>query len=333
MGKPAAVIKAAKEADDLIRALNTPPGQPPAGTPPGQPPAGEQPPAAQPNSGEPAGEPPAGEQPPTPQAREDWKQKYLVLQGKYDVENARKDGLISSMSERLAALERLLSNVQVPATGAAPAAPAVSQVTDDDVTEYGRNMVDFVQRAAKSAVSPELAQLRQENEDLKSKLGRTADSVEQDARDRMHEQLDTTVPEWRVTNSSPAFVAWLKLPDVFSGRQRHELLLEAYGKNDAARVQRFFQAFKQEDSAIDPTAPMAPNPSRIPAVDPATLVAPGAPRGGGNPGTDAPGGKRVWTQQEIAVFYDKKRRGKIPPDEAARTEREIIEASAQGRVR
>lgn len=350
MGKPAAVRRAAAEADALIAALNAPPGQQPTGepgTPPAPPaPPGEEPPQADPNPqnlqlqpGEPpqppappAAEPPA---PPTP-PREDWKHKYLTLQGKYDMEMARKDAQIQVLNERLVALEQLISRMQAPpqapATPTAPAAPTAQLITPEDREEYGQSMIDMVTRAARQAVEPELQQLRVENSNLKRQLGQTSATVAEDAQSRMHAQLDQAVPDWREINSSPTFVAWLREIDVFSGRQRHELLLEAYGKNDAARVQRFFQTFKQEDSAIDPTAP-APAPPRVPAVDPATLVAPGAPRGGGGPGVDAPGGKRVWTQQEIAVFYDKKRRGRIPPDEAARIEREIIEASSHGRVR
>jgi hypothetical protein len=48
---------------------------------------------------------------------------------------------------------------------------------------------------------------------------------------------------------------------------------------------------------------------------------------------EAPGGKRIWTQAEIAWFYSQARRGKVPADEKLRLEADILEAAREGRVR
>lgn len=334
MPKPAQVRRQAQEAEDLIRTLNTPPGDPnaPPADPaqPPAPPAPDQPPA-----------PPAPPTPPAPPApqpvQDEWKHKYDVLQGKYEAEMARMNMALQNSNERISSLEQLLASVRAAPPAAPPqpapaAAPSSRLVTEDDRSEYGQGMVDFVGRVAKDAFAPERAAMQATIDDLRRQVGQNTATVVQTAQERMFTALDTAVPDWRVVNSSPTFLAWLKELDVFSGRQRHELLLEAYEKNDAVRVQRFFQAFKQEDSATDPTAAAAPVPPRTPAIDPATLVAPGAPRGGG-PGADAPGAKKIWSQPEIADFYDRKRRGKVPADEAARLERDILLASSEGRVR
>lgn len=321
MAKPQQVRKAAQDAEDLIKALNEPPAPPP-GDPPLAPPA--PPPPA----------PPAPPPSPPPPQPENWEHKYNVLKGKYDSEIAQLSGQLNMASDRIGSLERLLANMsQQPPQQMQPAAPAPGQrlVTPEEEQEYGRGMVDFVTRAARDAWGPERAQMQQTIDNLSAQLRQTGATVQQDARSRTEQALDQNVPDWRVINSSPAFLAWLAQPDVFSGHPRMQLLREAYEKNDSGRVQKFFTTFKQEDSATNPTALLPPAPL-APQVDPATLVAPGAPRGG-SPGADAPGGKRLWTQREIAEFYDQKRRGKVPADEAARVERDIINASAEGRVR
>jgi hypothetical protein len=335
MAKPAQIRRQAQDAEDLIKALNAPPGAPQAGDPP-QPPA-PQPPAPQPPAPQPPAPQPPAPQPPAPQPPADdaqWQHKYSVLQGKYDTEMARNTELLRQSNERISALEQLLATMrqapQAPAP-AAPQAPASKLVTAEDETEYGRNMVEFVQRAARDAWSTERAGMQRTIDELQAQLGNTNRAVQQTAQQRMHAALDQAMPDWQAMNTSPQFLAWLNLPDVFSGRRRHDLLLDAYEKNDTQRVLNFFVTFKKEDSAIDPTA-APPSALRAPQVDPATLVAPGAPRGAA-PGAEAPGSKPIWSQQEITEFYDRKRRGKVPADEAARVEREIILASAEGRVR
>lgn len=347
---PRQVRKQVQEAERLLQELNTKPGQNPDATPSsGEPAAAAGTPAngAEKNNtnaapdATPGSEPPAagGEKPsPSPPGGgEDFKHKYEVLQGKYNSEISELKLQIAGLQERNSVLEQLLAKFSqqpsAPEPGKKsndtdPKAKGKTYVKPEDIEEYGRDMLDVVRRAAREEIEPELEALRAENAQLKQQLGRTTETVAENARERMLAQLAREVPDWENVNTSPTFLAWLEDVDVFSGLKRREALIRAYNANDAFRVIGIFKAFKREDSATDPASRA---PGRTPQVSKETLVAPGKPQSGA--GTEAPGSnKRMWSQQEIADFYDRKRRGKIPATEAETTEREIAAAIREGRV-
>jgi hypothetical protein len=331
MPLPRQIRKQVTEADRILAELNAKPGESP------QPPAE---PATQPATeptpvvenvvpSEPSVTPePANTPAPVTPVTEDWEQKYRVLQGKYDKETALARTENIRLNERISVLEQLLANMSTK-----PAAPTVNPddtrsgkkyIKKEDLDEYGQDMVDFVQRAAREAAEPELDRLRRENKELEEKVGR---NLGESARERMMLQLKNDVPDWEAVNVSEKFLAWLEEVDIFSGLKRRDALTKAYNNNDAARVVGIFKAFKREDSATDP----APIPSaRTPAVDKGTLVAPGTPK---SSTAAAPGdNKRVWKQAEIAEFYELKRRGRIPAADAQAIERDIAVATKEGRV-
>lgn len=333
MGMPRQVKKAVDEADAILAQLNAKPGE----TVPGEtPPAPATPPVDQNNDK-------TGDQPPLPQVgsdpqpastpAEDFEHKYNVLKGKYDSEIIGLQRTNQSLGERVQVLSDLVETLR--ATPPAPTAPAADDkkpgktyIKPEDREEYGADMIDFVQRAAREAAEPEIEKLRAENNSLKQRLGHIDQDVAQTARDRALGHLASQVPDWEVVNKDTKFLAWLSEADVFSGVVRQDALLDAYNKNDGVRLVTIFKAFKREDSATAPTPP-AP---RSAAVDKGTLVAPGTPKGGTS--SDAPGdSKKVWTQAEISSFYDQKRRNKIPKDVAEATEREIALATREGRVK
>lgn len=351
---PRQVRRQAQEAERLLQELNSKPGQSPtpdaaAGASPadGAPGAASGTPAEGADKNNTNGAPEAtpgsapaaagGEKPSAPPSggADDFKHKYEVLQGKYNSETAEYKRTIAGMQERIGVLEQLVAKFSErpadppPKTNDTnPRAKGKTYVRPEDIEEYGRDMLDVVRRAAREEIEPELETLRAENQQLKAQLGRTSERVAETARDRMLVALDREVPDWRNVNTSATFLAWLEDMDVFSGLQRREALLQAYNANDARRVIGIFKAFKREDSATDPASSA---PGRTPQVAKETLVAPGKPASGS--GTEAPGSnKRQWTQAEIADFYDRKRRGKIPATEAETTEREIAAAIRENRV-
>jgi hypothetical protein len=330
MPLPRQVKKQVTEADRLIAELNAPPGEAPVDPPatPANPPADPPQNSAQPP--EPPANPAAPEpaNPPAPPA-EDWEQKYRVLQGKYDKETSALRTENVRTNERLLVLEQLLANMSRPQE--VPAAPSADDtragkkyIKKEDLDEYGQDMVDMVQRAAREVTEAELAAVRRENAELRDRVGRDLGAS---AHERMMTQLRTDVPDWEQINVAEKFVAWLEEADIFSGLKRRDALTKAYNNNDGARVVGIFKAFKREDSATDP----APTPAaRTPTVDKGTLVAPGTPRS--SPAAAPGDNKRMWKQAEIAEFYDRKRRGKIPNDVATSTEREIALAVKENRV-
>ena len=335
MARPKAVqrqIDAANaEHAQLLQSLNAPPGAPPPSEPAADPATDPSAPPAQPaGEGVPpvAPPPPAPPAPPPPPAppEEDFKQKYLTLQGKYNTEIPQLRAEAARLAAKIREQEGLIAQLTAAPPAAPAAAPAAEDIPAELRAEYGDEFFDVVGKQARSVLAPILNDIKSKVDQISARDREIAERTAVNARAAVFTALVEQVgPHWEQINTDQKFLAWLQQPDVLSGQSRQLLLTNAFEANDAARVVMFFKTFLQEDASATPT----PTP-RQPAVDIGTLVAPGAPRAA--PAPAAPGGKRTWSEQEIAVHYAKVRRGLISAAEAARIEKEIIEAAREGRV-
>lgn len=350
MPLPKAVREKVKQAQELHDAAYKPPseGEEPskAQVPPTEPPAdpskqfkeGENTPPAEPQIAEPPAEPSSGQQA-LGEGGEDtaWQHKYNVLNGKYKAEVPRLHKQVKDLSHQVAQLQSLLANMeQAPpalATASAPAMPADPQIKDQDVEDYGEDLVDLMKRAAHDVVAPEVQRLAQENEQLKSRLGMVTESMSTSARQTVYDELNDKVGEWAVINTSEEFLSWLNTLDPYTGRMKKELLNEAFANNDAARVVAFFKGYLKENALVSTTSDTPPaNGQNAPAVDMASLAAPGIARSGAGQGTQE--GQETWRQSEISAFYNDVRKGvyKNDPETKARYERSIMDAMKNNRI-
>lgn len=247
---------------------------------------------------------------------------------------------LREMGSELMQTQALLQQT-VKATPVTPPAPAAKRLTEKDVETYGSELLEVVQRAAEDAVAPKLTQLEQENLRLQRRLQQTN---AQSASQMVHAALTAWRPDWEAINKSPQFVAWLRLPDFYSGVIRHTLLKDAFDRGQASRVLHFFQGFLSENPETGsteqlPPAPGAgeqPPPQRQPAVALNTLAAPGRakpPSGGSNATSTAE--KPVITRAQISRFYNDSRRGVYEGriEEYNRLQEMIFAAQREGRVR
>lgn len=324
------------------------PGEAPAAPEPPAPPAPPAPPPAPEPPAPPA--PPAAPEPPAPPApvragipdsgeHGSFEHRYLAMKGRFD----QAQRTIGSMQEQMAELgdelgrvnnQLLRVNTGVP-QAKPPTQPVRQGIRDEDVNTYGNELIDFVQRAARDAVAPDLARVSTEVQHTNQRVARTVNST-------MHEALDDAVPEWRDINVNPRFKAWCRLPDVYSGAVRGKLLNAAFQAADAPRVVAFFQGFLSEEQATGQiSAPPAEPPAapaeapRVAAVPLETLAAPGRakPATGGSASGSAE--KPVFTRAQISEFYVNVRKGQYAGREAdkARDEAAIFAAQREGRVR
>lgn len=337
MTKPSAVRKAAAEADRILNELNAKPGEASPGEGAGegnQPsPSGMQAPdKSAPAPAADAVAPPAepAPAPAAPPPAEDFRTKYDVLRNKYDAEVPLLTNKISEQDERIRGLERMLASMAPPPAPTKAEETFETYVKPEDITEYGKDFFDVVGRRAKEIVSPEVKALRKKVEELEGKLTTTVAKTAEATRAQVFKLLGERVPDWQTVNVDQGFLAWLSDVDVLSGRQRKELLTEAFEANHAERVVRFFESFKEDSGRTAPTTSAPAAPVRQPQVPIENLVAPGTSRAAT---PEAPGAKRVWSEQEVSEFYARRRRKMIPDEEFARTEREILQAVAEGRVR
>jgi hypothetical protein len=177
-------------------------------------------------------------------------------------------------------------------------------LTQQDVQDYGSDLVDFSQRAALQAVVPHIQALDQQNAELQRRLSR-------EARFRLDAEVERAVPNYRDIDNHPAWHRYLLEVDPLSGRVRQNLLNESIAASDAPRTIAFFRKFLQQHQG----GSHAPSPS------------PGRAR-------SAPSSGKVYTRAEISKLFEQHRRGAYVgrEDAWARQEADIVRAGAEGRI-
>ena len=262
--------------------------------------------------------------------RTDWKQKYNVLQGKYDAEVPRMAGELREALGRISDLEK----PPVEET------PEMAVLTDAEIEDYGTDLIGVIERKAtemaRNTFEPMVKDLQGQITSLKAQVGITDQRVAVREQNDVFAMLDKDVKDWRKVNTSQPFKDWLAASDPFSGQTRSKLMLEAFDAKNAQRVKHFFESFLKENAAVTSSAAAPPAGE---AGNSATLklenyIAPGTPKTGtGQAG--APKEKRVWTNQEIASFYSDVNKGhyKKRPEDKARIEADIVAATTEGRIR
>ncbi len=336
------------------------PAEPPAGTPPanGEPPAEPATPPAAPQVAAPPSQEGGGAataEPPAPPAQQpaaappptDWEQKFKVLQGKYNAEVPRLAARLRELESDLTGARTLLASLSTSTPPAQPAAapPATPQklVRDEEVREFGPDLIDIMRRVAREEgatllpeidrrVQPITQQVRQV-EQTTQQVGERLARVDQQT---VLQQLAQAVPNWAQVNEDPRFLDWLDQQDPYSGHPRGEMLAQAYKKHDGPRVVAFFTGFLKENAVVAPPAP--PSAAAPPAQPQRTLeqmVAPGQQRTGTQGGAQQGSGKRVWTRAEIGNFYASLQSGKFKGTAAERKalEADIYAAQRENRIR
>jgi hypothetical protein len=175
-------------------------------------------------------------------------------------------------------------------------------LTQNDVNNYGSELIDVTQRAALHALAPELQDIRQQNAELQRRLA-------QEARRNLDAAVERALPNWRETDSDPRWHRWLLESDPLTGQPRQALLNSAIAASDANRVIAFFRGFQQQVGSTQQT-PAASQRARSPASG------------------------KIYTREEIARLYRQHQQGAYVGREAewARLEVDIVRAGAEGRI-
>jgi hypothetical protein len=338
---PEAVRRAAAAADAAMAANNPqPPAEPPAPAnndtitiaPPAPP---QQLPGQVPLTIEqaPPPAPPAPAAPQEPQQPVDWENRYNSMHGRF----REASNQLQQATSRIEALENMLASVQAAPRAPTPQ-PSQKFITSKDEEEMGPEMIDFARRVAREEIAP-LTSLQQELAELRQQVQGTSQTVQVSARERMHADLDSSMPNWQTVNHDPEFHAWLALQDPLSGVSRKKLVTDAYAQNNSARVLAIFNRFVSETAAYRPassnpeTAPVVPHvgaqPIRPTLED---LAAPGRARTAASP--QAPAEKQIIRTSDVNAFYAAVRKGAYRgrEGEQAQHEAELHLAMREGRI-
>jgi len=272
---------------------------------------------------------------------DDWEQRYRTLQG-------QSRGQIQGLQRQVEQLHQLLATLQhPPAAAPAPVAPAAAApvVTGEDREVWGDELPAAVSRWAGEALSPRLAWLEQELQQLRAENEQLRGGQQQQgqfiARNAFEAQLDAD-PQlgngvWRQLNNDGNFFNWLQIVEPYSGQIRLDLLKDAAAQGDAIRAAGFFKTYLAEHTAPPPPRPAPHTNGTNGAVAGRMrleeLAAPGRAAASGTNG-GASSERRLWTGPQISAFYDDVVRGRFRGRDAdkARIESELEAAVREGRI-
>ena len=323
-GLPEAVRRQAEQADQKIAdmASQTPPA-PPAEPPVAVPPANE-PPAEPPSEGNTVTPPIPPEVAPPQPPREDWKQKFLTLQGKYNAEIPRLREEVTGLRALVAEQTHQLADAlrQPPKTAEPPvdpnAPPKRRFVNDEDEAALGPELAAQQDKVLSRAIDP-----------VQNELKATRATIDRMTKRLFFSDLTESVPQWREINKNQEFLDWLGEPDPMDPRRtRDDALKMAASRQDAEAAASIFGLFiNAHPDVLKPRNGVPPQPA-IPRRE--DLVQP--PRQRGAPPPEP--AKKTWKTSEIAQFAKEvsRKMWDSRPQEAARIQQEIDSALREGRV-
>lgn len=239
-----------------------------------------------------------------------WRQRFEVMQGKYNAEIPRLVDQVNALNTKVQELTAQGQAQETPANKPASVEEALSTLHDT----YGSDLTDALDR---------LVQARLQG--VEEKVNKVETVTAKSAWEKFYDHLDKNAENWRKLNSDPGFLKFLESPAPFVGIPYSALLTQAFEAGNAERTAEIFNHY----SKSNPTAP--DKGGQVP--DPSALAAP-PKRGGGDPSVAAPAGKRVFTMDEVNAFYKDLELGRYRGKEkdADALEKEILIANKEGRI-
>lgn len=296
---PKSIEAAGTRADEIMRQQQGTPATAPEGTP------------ATPEAA-------AQAAPQTPAFEQTWEQKYKVLHGKYNAEVPRLHSEIKDLKTAMDGLKTQMS------ARPAAASPDFGALTPEEREQYGEDFLKVVGKVAAASAAQLASSAPQVDLTFADRLARIEDEVAETKEDKFFRQLGESAANWETLNTDAGFLGWLAGVDPMTGHTRQDMFNDAYNKLSVNRVAAFFNAYGGgNQSSVSRTAQQ--QKSLESQVVPRQSNAAPAP----------PQGKKLWTQREIAKFYDDIRRGTYKDDVAgaARIEQDIFSAQVEGRIR
>ena len=268
---------------------------------------------------------PAPVEQPAPQPEEEtFRQRYNVLQHKYNAEVPR---LHAQLREAVANITQLTAEVQRLQQATAQQPTSVPQ-DEEDTERFGEDLMAAIDRRA-TALAQQMLQSRdgeitQYIRSLEAKLENVGERVVQTDQERFYAALAQRVPQWESINGNQAWLAWLSEVDPVYGQPRQAALDAAANALDANRVAAIFNAFNGLTSKpIDAKAKETARKQLERQIAPQPASASASSQAAGE----------HWTQADYERAYDPRIHRQVGPEKAAQMMAEADKALAEGRVR
>lgn len=288
---PAQVQAANTRSDALLAQLMSPTPQPEAPTPPA--------PAA------PA--PAASPEVPREQTAEYWRQRFSVMQGKYDAEVPRLNQQLRERDARIAELEAKI---------AAPPATAAAS-TAVDLSSFDPELVDMTRTVARQVAQDAVRAFESRTPTAAPAAPAGPTPEQQEVQGRFLDQLSDLVEDWEAIDREQGWKAFLLQTEPDTGQPRQARLSAAARAFDVVTTASIFNAYKRARSARQ-------TPSLEAQLDP------GRASSGAAVAAET---KRIIPRDEIRRFYADVNRGAIRDQaEITRRNKEIDDALREGRI-
>ena len=248
-----------------------------------------------------------------------WKQKYKTLQGMYDKEVPNLHSKVKEMSSQLQELQTSMEAKE------AVVKQAEKLVTDDDVKNFGEDLIEVQRKVAREVAAEfqtDLDAMKLENDALRKQLGTTDNKV---AESSFQNRLHRLVPDFDRLNDDPKWVAWLDEVDPVLRGPRRKVAQEAFATGDADGVAHYVDLYRS--GQVEPTPAEEPKQTQEleRQIQPSRTAASAT--------TTSNKGKN-YTNSDVSKMFKKaatlNSAGKY--DEANKLEAEIDAAYMEGRV-
>jgi hypothetical protein len=230
-------------------------------------------------------------------------------------------GQIGSKDKQIEQLHTLIANMNTaPAAEEPTRAPVPMGYTKADEDAFGEDMIDVVERIARSVASAEIAEIKRTMEGVTHNLQNVEAHTAKAVKSQFDATLTALAPNWEQLNNDDDFIAWLT-----SSPTRQNLFAGAVEQKDAEAVAEVFNIYNQAYGKPVEDAKQMRRQKKL-----ENQIAPGRSRSTATNASSQPEEKRAWTKSEIQAVYNAK--GQYSKDDFAKLEREIATAMKADRV-
>ncbi len=248
-----------------------------------------------------------------------WKQKYKTLQGMYDKEVPQLHTQVREMNQQLKELQDSFK------AKAEEPKPVEKLVTDDDVKNFGEDLIEVQRKVAREVAAEfqvKLDTMQKENVELRELLGTTDSRV---AESSFQSKLHQLVPDFAALNADKGWVSWLDEVDPVLRAPRRSVAQQAFAAGDAEAVAYYVDLYRKENVAVEPTPEAKPSEELERQIQPSRTAA---------TATKTSQKGKIYTNSDIAKMFQKAAtlNSSAKFDEANKLEAEIDAAYMDGRV-
>jgi len=276
--------------------------------------------------------------PPAPAAQDNnWEERFKGLKSTHDktvsdlrLQNSNSAAKLEEATNQITSLTAKVEELNNAVNEPSAAQPTKIEVSESEREEYGQGLIDLIEKVSGSNNQGAVVDLAKQLLDIEKRLDAVVKDTKQvgethvrDKRAEFFAELDKKVPNWRTINGNDKFHGWLADEMPGTGQERQFYLTQHFDNHDATRTASLFNEFLAANGA-----PVSPQDALEEQIQPSNTNA-------ATVDSRANTAEKVWGRTEIKTFYRDKREGKYSnrPEEARRIEKDILAATAQGRVK